>query len=136
MKQSVLKILALLLLFLWHENAHAGGYALRFGPPSVGRGGSNPLGIPPQVVDTQLAYVSKSKFEGSLSVTGVFAGFRRDSSWGGYVSLGGGLALDANGTGLGVYSSFGIDFACSDLICASFEYSLRSWFRAILFSWA
>jgi hypothetical protein len=89
--------------------ANAGALSLRFGPPGVGTGGTNPVGLPPGPTDMELGYVTQSKWETSLSaVPGLFLGKRIDFS-GPYVSLGGGIAISANGVGPGPYSAFGYD---------------------------
>ena len=101
--------------------AQAGGYALRFGPPGVGRGGPNPVGLPPTTLDGEISFATRSGFESNLSVTGVLLGYRAQTKWGGYVSTGGGMVLDANGAGPGLYSSFGMDVWCA-WVCMSMEY--------------
>ena len=113
------------LIILWttmpSSLASALGLALRFGPPAVGRGGPNPVGLPPSFVDTQIAVISKTGLEGNFSVTGLFVGQRYENDWGGYVSVGGGIPISANGGGLGVYSAFGVDVNCGKF-CFSAEY--------------
>jgi hypothetical protein len=105
-------ILCSLLLGLG-KSAFAGVVNLRLGPPGVGTGGTNPLGIPPGPTDIELGYVSQSKWETSISaVPGLFLGKRLDFS-GPYMSLGGGIAISANGVGPGPYAAFGYDFGKS-----------------------
>ena len=111
----------LLLTLVSSSQTSSVGLALRFGPPAVGRGGPNPVGLPPSLVDAQISVFSRSGFEGNFSVTGLFVGQRFQNSWGGYVTLGGGLPISANGGGLGVYSAFGIDLNC-DKFCFTAEY--------------
>jgi hypothetical protein len=82
---------------------------LRMGPPGVGTGGTNPVGIPPGIADLEFGYVTQSKWETIISaVPGLFIGKRIDFS-GPYIGLGGGLAISANGVGPGPYSAFGYD---------------------------
>jgi hypothetical protein len=89
------------------ENAYAGLWMIRIGPPSVGTGGSNPLGIPPGAADIELSHISASNWETSLSVVpGMLLGKRQDFG-NFYVTMGGGLIINANGVGLGPYSAFG-----------------------------
>ncbi len=109
-------ILGLAIGFLiFASTATAGIVNLRLGPPGVGTGGTNPLGIPPGATDIDVGYVTQSKWETSLSlVPGLFVGKRIDFS-GPYVSLGGGLAISANGQGPGPYSAFGYDFGKGSL---------------------
>jgi len=89
--------------------AHASGIILKMGPASLGNGGSNPLGIPPGATDLALTYVTDNSFEFNLGLPGLLIGQRYTQKWGGYIALGGGVAIDANGAGPAVYSSFGMD---------------------------
>ena len=85
----------------------AGVLLTKFGPAAVGNGGSNPLGIPPGPADLELAWVSAGNWETSLSIVpGLLIG-KRHTMGNYYVGLGGGVVIDANGAGLGPYSSFG-----------------------------
>jgi hypothetical protein len=85
----------------------AGMLTARFGPPSPGTGGANPLGIPPSVPDMEISYLSSSNWETSISIVpGILYGKRQDFN-NFYVTLGGGLFIDANGVGIGPYSAFG-----------------------------
>jgi hypothetical protein len=81
----------------------------RVGPPSVGNGGSNPMSIPPiNPVEWEFSYLSPSDFESNISLTpGLLFGQRGSLTSGMYVSLGGGLIIDANGAGIGPYASIG-----------------------------
>jgi hypothetical protein len=104
--------------------AWAGGVAVRFGPPAVGNGGSNPISIPPAVRDMGLSYVTDKGTEFNLAVTGLSIALREKAKWGGYTSLGGGLAFDANGGGIGPYAAFGVELGCGTSIgCFSAEFS-------------
>lgn len=87
--------------------AYAGVLVTKFGPAAVGNGGSNPLGIPPGPADLELAWISASNWETSLSIVpGLLVG-KRHTMGNYYVGLGGGIVFNANGAGLGPYSSFG-----------------------------
>jgi hypothetical protein len=88
--------------------ALAGHMTVHIGPPSVGNGGNNPVSIPPvNPVDYEFIYYTKSDMEFSLAISpGILFGTRSRFS-GMYVAYGGGLVLDANGTGPGIYSSIG-----------------------------
>ena len=119
--QRLFKHLCLVAILCSHSKAYSWGMALRFGPPAIGRGGANPVSIPPQVIDTQVAIASNSGFEGNFSVTGLYLGQRYTSQWGGYVTLGGGLVISSNGVGPGAYTAFGMDWGCPTL-CFSMEY--------------
>jgi hypothetical protein len=94
-------------------------FALRVGPPSIGRGGPNPISL--GLMDFQLAYMFSNTWETNLSVTGLFVGKRSTFSGGGYVTLGGGVALSGNGSGPAIYSAFGADLWCG-WVCFSSEY--------------
>lgn len=102
----------------------AGGVALRFGPPAVGSGGPNPVSIPPSARDMGLAYVTDKGMEYNLAVTGFSVAARHKTKWGGYSSLGAGIAFSVNGGGLGPYAAFGIEMGCGAWIgCFSAEFS-------------
>lgn len=108
MKKTVLQTLATLAVtFIVATEARSGTLTLRFGPPSVGQGGSNPLGIPPGPADTELAWITESEWETSLSISPGFTIGKRHRWKGLYVGLGGGVIISSNGSGLGPYSSFG-----------------------------
>jgi hypothetical protein len=85
----------------------AGTLTLRLGPPSVGQGGANPLGIPPGSTDMEFAWITESQWETSFSVSPGFLIGKRHKWEGLYVGIGGGLIISSNGVGLGPYSSFG-----------------------------
>lgn len=81
------------------------------GPPSIGNGGSNPISVPPvDLQEYEVTLVTKSGFESNIAITpGLLFGIRDTFNSDFYVSFGGGLVIDANGTGPGAYSAFGID---------------------------
>ncbi|MCX6125682.1 MAG: hypothetical protein NTV34_13200 [Proteobacteria bacterium] len=107
-----LRLILTVAIVIWSvtpQASYAGIISLRLGPPGVGTGGTNPLGIPPGPTDIDLGYVSQSKWETSISaVPGLFLGKRIDFG-GPYVGIGGGLAISSNGVGPGPYTAFGID---------------------------
>jgi hypothetical protein len=82
-------------------------HSIKFGPHGGGNGGSNPIDIPPNFGQVEYTYVSDGGVETNIGVIpGILVGGRMErGSW--YLSLGGGLLLDANGVGFGVYNSFG-----------------------------
>lgn len=97
----------LVVTLFFSSPAFAGLWMLRFGPPSLGTGGSNPLGIPPSVIDVEVSHTSASNWETSFSIVpGLLFGKRQDFG-NYYVSMGGGLVINANGSGLGPYTAFG-----------------------------
>lgn len=72
------------------------------------------MGIPPSILDTELSYVSDKGFESSFAASpGLLFGQRSSSKKGPYVGAGGGLVINANGSGPGIYVSFGADIGCS-----------------------
>jgi hypothetical protein len=117
--RHILATVFALSILLQSTEATAGLWMIRFGPPSLGTGGSNPLGLPPSAVDTELSHTSSSNWETSFSISpGLLLGKRQDfGNW--YVSMGGGLIINANGVGLGPYTAFGWE---SD---GSFRYGLE-----------
>ena len=98
------------------------GFSFRLGPPSVGTGGSNPLTLPPDISDVEFVYISSGGYETSLGIPGILFGKRAVTNWGGYIGVGGGFVLSAQGVGPGVYSSFGVDFRCG-MFCWSMAYT-------------
>lgn len=107
------------------ETAWSSGVTLNLGPPALGRGGPNPVSIPPTPVDVGFIHVGGAKGNREISVSlspGIFLwGYRINSGPGPYASFGGGLITSANGGALGVYSAFGWDMFCS-AICFNAEY--------------
>ena len=97
------------------------GISVALGPPSVGRGGPNPLSLPPNMAELGLLYLTQSKVETRLAITGIQGGKRWESNWGGYFSLGAGLVISANGSGFGLYNAYGINFRCG-MFCYNVEY--------------
>lgn len=109
MKLPVITIVLLAATNSIAERIHAGVMTLRMGPPGLGTGGTNPVGIPPAAGDLDFSYVTQSKWEAGLSVIpGLFIGKRLDFN-GPYISLGGGIAIGGNGAGPGPYTAFGYD---------------------------
>lgn len=119
-KKIATQALLVVSLALGTTEATAGMLMLRAGPPSVGSGGANPIGIPPTAIDLELAWVTESNWETSLSaVPGLLIGKRFDLG-NFYVGLGGGIVISSNGVGLGPYSSFG--WETSGIIRVGIEY--------------
>jgi len=82
-------------------------HSLRLGPPTVGQGGSNALGVPPGSEDIEYGYVSEGNFEFNLGLfPGIMFGGRAELKQL-YSSLGGGLVIGGNGIGPGFYYSMG-----------------------------
>jgi hypothetical protein len=98
---------------------------LNLGPPALGRGGPNPVSIPPSPVDIGFIHVGGSQGTREISVSlspGIFLwGYRIKQGPGPYASFGGGLITSANGGALGVYSAFGWDMLCNTF-CFNAEY--------------
>lgn len=94
--------------FLLASTSFAGQLTLRLGPPSLGNGGTNPVGLPPGIQDVDITYLTKNNFEMNFSIVpGLLFGKRAVHESGFYMSLGGGLIISANGSGLGPYAGFG-----------------------------
>ncbi len=95
----------------------------RVGPPALGNGGPNPISIPPtNVAEWEVSYVNDAHREYVYSISpGFFYGFLTEFSGGLYVGLGPGIVINANGVGLGGYSSVGYEFGCG-FLCFSLEY--------------
>lgn len=105
----------------WYSAAFGAGYSLKVGPASFGLGHPNPITLV-SPLEYHFTYVQRSGFEFNASLLGLFAGERSYFKNGMYVSVGGGLAVDYNGVGPGVYAAFGIDIACKS-ICPTLEYT-------------
>lgn len=101
------------LTLLWLGNmsfvprAHAGVIGVRFGPPSLGQGGANPLGIPPGPTDVEVSWTTDSQWETAFSISPGLVLSKRQKLGNFYVGLGGGVIIGSNGTGIGPCSSFG-----------------------------
>ncbi len=121
---SVMPVIGLLAL-VWTTVADGGTFMLRLGPPALGNGGPNPLSIPPtSPAEYEFSYLTDKKNEWIFSMSpGLFYGWRNQLNNGLYVSLGPGIAIDANGAALGAYSAFGYDFSCGSAgFCFNMEY--------------
>jgi hypothetical protein len=95
-----------ILMCLLSSNLFAHGLFLKMGPPSLGNGGPNPLGIPPKPIDMELTYVHQD-FEMSVGVPALSLGWKiLQSEWGGSIAAGPALVLSAHAGGIGAYSSF------------------------------
>lgn len=88
----------------------AGELVINVGPPAVGAGGPNPVSIPPiNPAEYQIAYATDHDWETSVSASpGLFFG-RKSRTGSVYVGMGGGLVIDANGSGPGVDASLGYE---------------------------
>ena len=102
------------------QNAVASRLGLLIGPAGLGIGDPNPITfVSPAEYEVQ--YVTASNLEFRFALTELYAGHRETFKFGGYLGIGGGVFLNANGIGLGVYSAFGYDIFCFGL-CFSAEY--------------
>jgi hypothetical protein len=104
------------------QDAQAARYGLFVGPPALGIGDSNPVTFS-NPFEYELQFATDKGFEARAALVGLYAGWRlrsKGEGMGGYVSFGGGLALDANGLGVGPYASAGFDFFCAK-VCGSIE---------------
>lgn len=105
---AALFILMFLKLAMANTAEGAVGF-IKLGPTGLGNGGPNPLGIPPNATDIEVGFATDSGFETTIGLPGLLFGYRGFSKWGGYVSSGGGIVIDANGAGPGAYSAFGVE---------------------------
>lgn len=110
MKKTTLTTLyKILVVMLLHSRASA-ELIVHFGPVSVGRGGPNPLSIPPvNPVEYEFVWLSADRTEWSYGISpGLFLyGKRHEFGFGPYMSCGVGAVLSAQGLGPGLYSAFG-----------------------------
>lgn len=93
---------------------------LHVGPVGAGTGGSNPISIPPSnLLEYELVWLRKD-IEYTLGVVpGILVG-RRIEFGATYASFGGGVVIDANGVGVGIYSALGVDL-CLRSWCGNIE---------------
>ncbi len=108
-KMIILALIGLAASLAPTQQARASAIIVKMGPASLGTGGSNPLGIPPSATDLALTYVTDGEFEFNLGLPGLLFGQRYTRNWGGYIAVGGGVAISANGAGPAAYSAFGLD---------------------------
>jgi hypothetical protein len=103
----------------------AGTLTVHVGPASVGSGGSNPISIPPtNPLDYEFIWLTDNDFESNYAVSPGFLFGNRTRMESLYVSLGGGLVIDANGTGPGIYSSLGYNTTGNAGFNAEFKQAL------------
>lgn len=122
MRYPIKAAIAFTLVF-FTSSAFSATLGLHLGPPSLGSGGSNPLGIPPGVADVGFSYQNKSQTDFQLSLVGIGFGKRITYKSGGYLSLGAAVPFSINGIGLGVYSIFGWQlFSLDSGISGNVEY--------------
>lgn len=86
--------------------AQASAIEVTVGPAGVGIGHPNPITFQ-SALEYEITYVHSSDFEFNLAVIGVTAGKRYFSNWGGFTGIGAGIVTAYNGTGPGLYASFG-----------------------------
>lgn len=111
----------LLLFALQPSPAQAGQWTLQVGPPSVGNGGSNPVGIPPGLVDIGFLHAGgdgeRREIGGALSPALLLWGYRQyltsKEENGPYVAFGGAIVSAVIGLGPGVYTALGSNFGCA-----------------------
>lgn len=122
-----MKLIKFLLAFIGlfqNSTVLAGILTAHVGPVALGGGGPNPLSIPPlQPVEYEFVYITDGDSEFRLGISpGIFYGIRSPGSKHGlYVSAGGGIVINGNGTGIGAYTAVGYNTEC-DFICFNAEY--------------
>ena len=121
----------ILLLSMLASPAFAKGIAVRFGPLGAGNGGTNPTSIPLAFQEIAASYITDKDIEYNMSLTAWAIAKREKAKWGGYVSLGAGLALSTVDVGLGPYAAFGYEGGCLfQTLCYSIEYQQAVGFTA------
>lgn len=116
-------LLALFFSFFFSIVAKA-DITVHVGPPGLGRGGTNPLSLPPlSPLEYEVVWINSLSQEYTFSISpGFFFGYRHGVWRALYLSGGGGLVINANGLGPGVYSALGYDFCISSFFCFNAEY--------------
>lgn len=91
----------------WTQAAEASSFTASIGPEQLGTGGSYPQAMPPtDIYQWGFTWVTEGGMEGTLGLCpGLLLGYRFKAE-GLYASVGGGMIIDGNGTGLGPYTSF------------------------------
>ena len=120
-------LIGVALLGLWSRSVQAIEYTFRLGPATVGRGGSNPLSIPPtNVQDWELGWVTKRDFIFRISIFPMLlsGGYKKSYRWGCFNTYGMGVLLNPTfGLGAGAFTSFGYNIGCfSKNWCVDIEY--------------
>jgi hypothetical protein len=119
---SVRMVIGLALCSDLVSQASASTIFLHLGPPSAGGGGTNPLSIPPGVLDTEFVYLTQAKREITVGlIPGILYGARFGEPKGAYVSMGGGLIFNPDVATIGAYSAFGYSGQCNSW-CFNIEY--------------
>ena len=96
----------------------------------MGGGGTNPVSIPPQALDTEFVYVTNSSREITLGlVPGILYGVRFGDRKGPYVSTGAGILFNPDVATIGIYSAFGYTPECKSW-CFNIEYKQSLGFYA------
>ncbi len=123
MLSKIMLFIASLLMIFRADTLLASQLVVHLGPPAAGNGGPNPLTIPPlNPLDYEVVYITDADREWSISISpGIFYGFRSGGDEGTYASAGGGLVINANGVGPGVYTAFGYNAFCGTA-CFNIEY--------------
>lgn len=125
MIKDALKTALIVSLLGISTQALAGSLTVHVGPASVGNGGSNPLAIPPvDPLQYEFIWLTDKDFESNISVSPGFLFGNRTRMGTLYVGLGGGLVIDANGVGPGVYSSIGYNGTGKIAFNAEFKQAL------------
>lgn len=108
----------------------------RFGPPATGGGGTNPVSLPPTLVDTEISVVTAAKMEINISVCpGILIGKRFDKD-GYYGSGGAGLVITQTGGGVGGYAAIGYETSGSFKFNADFKQAIGLAASGLLSSYA
>lgn len=82
--------------------------SLKFGPGSMGRGGTNPIDLPPlNPLQIEYTSVSKTGYEYNIGLSPGITFGHRFSKESYYFSMGGGFLFHWDGLTLGVYNAFG-----------------------------
>ena len=99
--------LGFIVLCTLSHKARAFSLEVKAGPPGVGAGGTNPVGIPPSAADLEFSWVTENRWQYTLAVVpGLLMG-KRYYHGDFYGGVGGGLLFSINGGGLGAYTALG-----------------------------
>ena len=124
------------MMLLSTTRASATTVIARFGPAGIGGGGPNPIGLPPEIADTEVSIVTAAKTEINIALfPGILVG-KRFNKDGYYGSGGGGAVFGALGLGLGGYAAIGYETSGSIKFNVDFKQAIAVGASGLMSSYA
>ncbi len=108
--KKLIRSMILFSVILMSSEAFSGAISMSIGPEQIGSGGAAPLAVPPSdPFQWAFSWATDAGWETTVSLNpGLVFGYRMRAG-GLFLSLGGGLIVDGNGSGIGPYSTFGYE---------------------------